>query len=89
MHRKFGFTGNYSYIYHVEIIKSKQNKGYIMKVKTNNKITLDSKAYLSVNKGVFNSELLDRNDFVRMNNRTYYATLVNSRVHADHCFASM
>jgi hypothetical protein len=59
------------------------------KVKTNNKITLDSKAYLSVNKGVFNSELLDRNDFVRMNNRTYYATLVNSRVHADHCFASM
>ena len=60
-----------------------------MQIKTNNKITLDSKAYLSVNKGVFNSEMLDRNDFVRMNNRTYYATLVNSRVYADHCFASM
>ena len=59
------------------------------KLKTNNKITLNNKTYLSVNKGVFNNELLDRNDFVRLNNRTYYATLVNSRVHADHCFASM
>ena len=58
-------------------------------IKTNNKITLNSKTYLSVNVGTFNSELLDRNDFIRVNNRTYYATLVNSRVHADHCFASM
>ena len=53
------------------------------KLKTNNKITLNNKTYLSVNKGVFNSELLDRNDFVRMNNKAYYASLTVSRIHAD------
>ena len=60
-----------------------------MQVKTNNKITLDSKAYLSVNKGVFNSELLDRNDFVRMNNKAYYASLTVSRIHADRKLVSI
>ena len=59
------------------------------KLKTNNKITLNNKVYLSVNKGVFNSEMLDRNDFVRMNNKAYYAALVPSRVHTDCSLVSM
>ena len=59
------------------------------KLKTNNKITLNNKTYLSVNKGVFNSELLDRNDFVRMNNKAYYATLTVSRIHADRKLVSL
>tara|TARA_R110000772_G_scaffold136088_1_gene244755 strand:+ start:358 stop:543 length:186 start_codon:yes stop_codon:yes gene_type:complete len=53
------------------------------KIKNNNRITLSGKSYLSVNKGVFNNEMLDRNDFVRMNNRTYFASLLPTRLHID------
>ena len=60
-----------------------------MKIKANNKVTLNSKIYLSVNKGVFNSELLDRNDFIRLNDRTYWAALTSSRVHADRNLVSI
>ena len=60
-----------------------------MKIKANNKITLNSKTYLSVNRGVFNSELLDRDDFVRMNNRTYWAAIAPSKIHADRKLVSI
>ena len=60
-----------------------------MKIKANNKITLNSKTYLSVNRGEFNSELLNRNDFVRMNDRTYWAAVKSSRVHADRNLVSI
>jgi len=60
-----------------------------MKIKANNKITLNNKTYLSVNRGVFNSELLDRDDFIRMNNRTYWASITSNRMHADRKLVSI
>ena len=52
-------------------------------MKNNNKITLAGKTYLSINKGMFDNELLDRNDFIRANGKVYYLAIKASKVHTD------
>lgn len=47
------------------------------------RVNVGDRVYLAINRGSLNNEIVDRNDFIKLEGRSYYRAIVPTRVKAQ------